>query len=76
MFDQIERDLLALTTAPLDVGDGTARVCVDEFANEFLGHWRMPPRRVGSPSPRVALEQPTTGLRQAWARGAPPTKRA
>jgi len=45
LFDQVERDLLALTTVPLDAGDGAPRVCVDEFANEFLVHWSMPPRR-------------------------------
>jgi hypothetical protein len=49
LFDQVERQLLALTTASLDVSDGVARVCVDEFANEFMAHWRMPPRRRGRP---------------------------
>jgi hypothetical protein len=45
LFDQVERDLVALTTAPLDLGDGAPRICVDEFANEFLSHWSMPPKR-------------------------------
>jgi len=45
LFDQVERDLLTLTTAPLDAADAAPRLCVDEFANEFLSHWSMPPRR-------------------------------
>jgi hypothetical protein len=45
LFDQVERDLVALTTAPLELGDGAPRICVDEFANEFLSHWSMPPKR-------------------------------
>jgi hypothetical protein len=45
LFDQVERDLLALTTVSLDLNEGAPRLCVDEFANEFLGHWSMPPRR-------------------------------
>jgi len=45
LFDEVERDLLALTTVPLNAGDATPRVCIDEFANEFLGNWSMPPRR-------------------------------
>ena len=44
LFDQVERDLLALTTVSLDA-DAEPRVCVDEFANEFLGQWSLPPRR-------------------------------
>jgi len=44
LFDQVERALLVLTTAPLDAGMA-APVCIDEFANEFLAHWSMPPRR-------------------------------
>ena len=43
LFDQAERALLVLTTAPLDVRE--APVCIDEFANEFLAHWSIPPRR-------------------------------
>jgi hypothetical protein len=45
LFDQIERQLLALTTAPLDARDNAPRHCVDEFADEFLVHFSMPPRR-------------------------------
>ena len=45
LFDEVERDLLALTTVALDAGDGTPRVCIDEFANEFLGNWSIPLRR-------------------------------
>jgi hypothetical protein len=44
LFDQVERNLLALTTVSLDA-DAAPRVCIDEFANEFLGHWHLPPRR-------------------------------
>jgi len=43
LFDQIERELRALTFAPLDAQDATPRQCVDEFANEFLGRFRQPP---------------------------------
>lgn len=45
LLDQIERQLLALTTAPLDARDTAPRRCVDEFADEFLVHFSMPPRR-------------------------------
>jgi hypothetical protein len=45
LFEQVERDLLALTTVRLEPRDGTPRECVDEFANEFMGQWSMPPRR-------------------------------
>jgi len=44
LFDQVERDLLALTTVSLDP-DAAPGVCIDEFANEFLGQWSLPPRR-------------------------------
>lgn len=47
LCDKIERDLLALTTASLDARAAAPRQTVDEFANECLGHWRMPPRRPG-----------------------------
>jgi hypothetical protein len=47
LFDQIERELAALTHAPLvateSLGAGTRRP-VDEFSNDFL-NWSMPPRR-------------------------------
>jgi hypothetical protein len=45
LFDQVERDLLALTNVALEAADAAPPVCIDEFANEFLGHWSMPPRR-------------------------------
>ena len=45
LCDKIERDLLALTTASLDGRNAAPRQMVDEFANEFLGQWSMPPRR-------------------------------
>ena len=44
-FDRLERELLALTTAPLDMRERIQHQCVDEFANEFLGHFSLPPRR-------------------------------
>jgi hypothetical protein len=47
LFDQIEHDLLALTTASLDAQAAAPRQSVDEFANEFLGHWLLPKRRLG-----------------------------
>ena len=43
LFDQIEQDLLALTTAPLDGGAGQARQCVDEFADDFPACWSRQP---------------------------------
>lgn len=45
LYDKIEHDLLVLTTASLDGRSAAPRQTVDEFANEFLGHWSMPPRR-------------------------------
>ena len=36
LFDQIEQDLLALTTAPLDTRAGEPPQCVDEFADDFF----------------------------------------
>jgi hypothetical protein len=42
LFDQLERDLCALTTAALD-DERTPRQCVDEFSNEFLMQWSLPP---------------------------------
>jgi hypothetical protein len=45
LCDQIERELLILTTASLDARGAAPRQIVDEFANECLGHWSMPPRR-------------------------------
>jgi len=45
LFDQVERDLATVTTAPLDLGNSAPLVCVDEFANEYLSMWSMPPKR-------------------------------
>jgi hypothetical protein len=36
LFDQIEQDLLALTTAPLDSRAAEPPECVDEFADDFF----------------------------------------
>lgn len=45
LYDQIERQLRALTSAPLDAHDSTPRRCVDEFANDFLACFGLPTRR-------------------------------
>jgi hypothetical protein len=42
LFDQIEQDLLALTTAPLDSRAGEPPQCVDEFADDFFSCWSTP----------------------------------
>ncbi|TFW33574.1 hypothetical protein [Massilia horti] len=42
LFDQIERDLLALSTAALD-DEAPPSGCVDEFSNEFPLPLRRPP---------------------------------
>jgi hypothetical protein len=44
LFDQIERELAALTHAPLEAATGGGRRCVDEFSNDFL-NWSMPSQR-------------------------------
>jgi hypothetical protein len=43
LFDQLERRLQALTTAPLHAPTGVERRCVDEFADGFLGHIGLAP---------------------------------
>jgi hypothetical protein len=43
LFDQLERDMFALTTAALDGEDGAPNQCVDEFSTEFLMQWNIPP---------------------------------
>jgi hypothetical protein len=43
LFDQIERRLQALTTAPLQAQAAIPRRCVDEFADGFLGHIGLAP---------------------------------
>ncbi|CAH0233347.1 hypothetical protein SRABI118_02526 [Massilia sp. Bi118] len=50
LFDQIEQDLLALTTAPLDSHAAEPPQCVDEFADDFFSCW--------SPAPGGAGERP------------------
>jgi hypothetical protein len=42
LFDKIEQDLLALTTAPLDGRAGAPLQSVDEFADDFLSAWSLP----------------------------------
>lgn len=42
-LDQIEQELLALTTAALDEFDRPPMLCVDEFAPEFLIFPGKPP---------------------------------
>lgn len=42
LLDQLEQDLLALTTATLD-DDMPPSQCVDEFSTEFLMQWSVPP---------------------------------
>ena len=43
LLDQIEQDLLVLTTASLDGRAGAPPEAVDEFADDFLSSWSMPP---------------------------------
>ncbi|MFL6674854.1 MAG: hypothetical protein ACJ8LG_16365 [Massilia sp.] len=43
LFDQLELDMLALTTAALDGDDAAPNQCVDEFSTEFLMQWSVPP---------------------------------
>jgi hypothetical protein len=43
-LDQIERDLVALTTAILDEDETVPAEKVDEFATEFLMYWTKPPK--------------------------------
>ena len=43
LFDEIERRLRALTTAPLHAPAATPRRCVDEFEDGFLLHAGPPP---------------------------------
>jgi hypothetical protein len=43
LLDQLEQDLIALTTATLEDGDEAPAQCVDEFSTEFLLQWTMRP---------------------------------
>ncbi len=45
LFDRIERELCALTIAPLEAQPCAPRQPVDEFADEFLVHFAIPPTR-------------------------------
>ena len=47
LYDDVEHDLLALTTASLDDEDGIPPT-VDEFATDFLLECRQPPCAGGS----------------------------
>jgi hypothetical protein len=42
LHDQLEHDLVALTTATLD-DDAAPTQCVDEFSTEFIMQWSVPP---------------------------------
>jgi hypothetical protein len=43
LLDQLERDLLDLTTATLEDDAPAPAECVDEFSTEFLMQWSTPP---------------------------------
>jgi hypothetical protein len=43
LFDELEHELLALTTASLDDDDALPAPLVDEFATEFLVELSRPP---------------------------------
>jgi hypothetical protein len=51
LFDQIEQDLLALTTAPLDHSAEEPLQCVDEFADDFFSCWSLLPGTVPDTAP-------------------------
>ena len=53
LFDEIERRLRALTTAPLHAPAALPRRCVDEFADGFLGHAGPPPSTARQPARRL-----------------------
>lgn len=44
LFDQVEHDLVSLTTAALDEDERVPTQVVDEFASEFLMDWTRPPK--------------------------------
>jgi hypothetical protein len=44
IFDRLERDLVALTTAPLEDDEIVPAQVVDEFATEFLMDLTRPPK--------------------------------
>lgn len=45
LYDQIERELRALTIARIDGTDGAPRQVVDEFADDYPLCFRRPPPR-------------------------------
>jgi hypothetical protein len=45
LLDLVECQLLIAMTAALDVRDSIPRRCIDEFADESLGRFSMPPPR-------------------------------
>ncbi|WP_296948983.1 hypothetical protein [uncultured Massilia sp.] len=45
LFERIERELCALTIAPLDAQPSMPRQSVDEFADDCLVHFALPPAR-------------------------------
>lgn len=45
LFDQVEHDLVSLTTAALDEDELVPTEVVDEFDTEFLMDWTRPPER-------------------------------
>lgn len=49
LFDQIEQELLALTTAPLEGRAEAPPQCVDEFADDFFSCWSRPPSHTEGP---------------------------
>jgi hypothetical protein len=58
-FDQLERDLVALTTATLDEDELAPAQVVDEFATEFLLELTKPPKGAGSQQSQ--LRRPRAG---------------
>ena len=55
LLDQLERDLVLLTTAALDDDEPATAVVVDEFATELLSHWSLPARPLLPASGRKRL---------------------
>ena len=52
LFDDLEHDLLALTTASLDEDEALPGTSVDEFANDFLAELSL--TETGRPTARAA----------------------
>ena len=55
LFDDIEQELLALTTASLDEDDALPGTSVDEFANDFLAELSL--TETGRPKARAARQR-------------------